>query len=134
MELFGGQRRETVRQIEAHLMAEYGERAGAGAVHLLGTGIEHALHKVEILDAWPIDSAAPAGRQADQVAGAAETIFTAPAVTRPYSAATSSRSSGRPTRIIGRCRAAEHRHAFFGQHHPDQRLDRSAALLCRRQC
>jgi hypothetical protein len=32
MQLLGGQQREAVGEIEAHLVAEHGQRAGAGAV------------------------------------------------------------------------------------------------------
>ena len=36
-------------EIEAHLMPEYGQRAGAGAVGLGDTVIAHAAHEVEVL-------------------------------------------------------------------------------------
>ena len=49
VQLLGGEHGEALAQIEAHLRAEDGERAGAGPVHLLGTAGEHAVHEVEIL-------------------------------------------------------------------------------------
>src|SRR3546814_18484584 len=49
MELLGGQHRETRGEIEAHLRAEYRQRADPGAVVLPRAGIEDSLHQIEIL-------------------------------------------------------------------------------------
>ncbi|BCI71056.1 hypothetical protein SPKIRA_18860 [Sphingomonas paucimobilis] len=49
MQLLGGQDGKTLGQIEAHLVAEDRQRAGAGAVHLLHTLGQHPVHEVEIL-------------------------------------------------------------------------------------
>src|SRR5262249_16998915 len=45
----GRQQREAGRKIEAHLVAEHGQRAGAGAVMLLRAVAQDALHQVEVL-------------------------------------------------------------------------------------
>src|SRR3546814_1294131 len=45
----GGQHRETRGEIEAHLRAEYRQRADPGAVVLPRAGIEDSLHQIEIL-------------------------------------------------------------------------------------
>ncbi len=47
--LLGGDQRESLRQIEAHLVAEHTGRAGAGAVGFLRAMIEHVLHQIEVL-------------------------------------------------------------------------------------
>ncbi len=48
-QLFGCHHREAVGQIEAHLMAENGKRAGACAVALLHAVLQNFFHKVVIL-------------------------------------------------------------------------------------
>ena len=48
-QLLGGQKRKTLCQIEAHLMAEDGARAGAGPVALFHARLQHAIHKLQIL-------------------------------------------------------------------------------------
>ena len=45
----GGQHREARRQIEAHLVAEHRQRAGAGAVVFLRTVGEDAFEQVVVL-------------------------------------------------------------------------------------
>ena len=47
--LLGGDQRKAVGQIEAHLMAEDRQRAGAGAVALLHARLQHFFHQIEIL-------------------------------------------------------------------------------------
>ena len=47
--LLGGDQRETLRQIEAHLVAEHAGGAGAGAVGFCGAVVQHVLHQVEVL-------------------------------------------------------------------------------------
>ena len=49
VQLLGGDQRKAVGEIEAHLMAEHRQRAGAGAVALLHAVGEDVLHQVEIL-------------------------------------------------------------------------------------
>ena len=49
VEFFGGQKRETLRQIEAHLVAEHGARAGAGAVGFVVAVLHDVAHQAEIL-------------------------------------------------------------------------------------
>ena len=49
VQLLGGDQREALGEVEAHLMAEHRERAGAGAVALLHAVGEHVLHQIEIL-------------------------------------------------------------------------------------
>ncbi len=49
VQLLGRDQREALRQIEPHLVAEYGQRAGAGAVVLLRTVGEYPLHQLVIL-------------------------------------------------------------------------------------
>ena len=49
MQLLGRDHRKAVRQIEAHLMAEHRQRAGAGAVALLGAVGEDAFHQLVVL-------------------------------------------------------------------------------------
>lgn len=46
--LLGGHQREAFGQVEAHLMAEQGDGAGAGTVGLDGPLIQDLLHQVEI--------------------------------------------------------------------------------------
>ena len=46
VKLLGREHGEALREIEAHLRAEHAERAGAGAVHRLDAGREHAVHEV----------------------------------------------------------------------------------------
>jgi hypothetical protein len=41
--------REALMQVETHLVAEDGTRAGAGAVGLDGTVFQHMAHQVEVL-------------------------------------------------------------------------------------
>ena len=91
----GGDQREARRQVEAHLMAEHRERAGAGAVLLDGAHVEDAPEQVVISVHRPFlrAGAAPGKRAAD--------ICTA-----PLRAATAGRSPGRgSTSRAGRCRA-----------------------------
>ena len=47
--LLGGDEREAGGQIEAHLMPEHAERAGAGAIGLANALGAHATHEVEVL-------------------------------------------------------------------------------------
>ena len=49
MHLLGGDQRKAVGQIEAHLMAEDGARAGAGAVAFLHARVADKPEQVEIL-------------------------------------------------------------------------------------
>ena len=49
VELLGGEAWEAVGQVEAHLVAEDADGAGAGAVLALGAVVEHILQKVKIL-------------------------------------------------------------------------------------
>jgi hypothetical protein len=49
VQLLGGDQREAGGEVEAHLPAERGERAGAGAVGPAGTVLEHVAHEVEVL-------------------------------------------------------------------------------------
>ena len=49
VQLLGRQQRKAFGQIEAQLMAEHRERAGAGAVALLHAVGENVLHQIEIL-------------------------------------------------------------------------------------
>ena len=48
MHLLGGDEREALGQVEAHLVAEHAAGAGAGAVGLLHPGVEDALEEVEV--------------------------------------------------------------------------------------
>src|ERR1700722_15062785 len=48
VQLLGGDERKALREDEAHLVAEHRQRAGAGAVALLQTGLEDAVDQVEI--------------------------------------------------------------------------------------
>ena len=48
VKLLGGQEREALGQIEAHLMAEQAQRAGARAVAALNTPFAHQTQKIEI--------------------------------------------------------------------------------------
>src|SRR2546423_11160200 len=49
MDFLGGQQREAGCQVESHLPAEGGQRAGARAVGLPVTVLEHVAHEIEIL-------------------------------------------------------------------------------------
>src|SRR6185436_15715995 len=49
MQLLRRDQRETLREIEAHLVAEDGQRTGAGAVMLLKAMLKHAFHQIVIL-------------------------------------------------------------------------------------
>ncbi len=49
MHLLGGDQRKAVGQIEAHLVAEDGARAGAGAVALFHARVADQPEKIEIL-------------------------------------------------------------------------------------
>ena len=49
MQFLGGEQRESLFEIESHLMAEHGERARARAVALRGALVEYASEQVEIL-------------------------------------------------------------------------------------
>src|SRR5437773_6929131 len=49
MQLLGSGERKTIGEVEAHLVAEHRERAGAGAVALLDAVAENVLDQVEIL-------------------------------------------------------------------------------------
>jgi hypothetical protein len=49
VQLLGGQQRESPRQVETHLPAEYRARAGSGAVCLGAAMFEDMAHQVEIL-------------------------------------------------------------------------------------
>ena len=46
---FGGQQRKALRQIEAHLMAEQRQRAGAGSVLLAPALAQQQIEEIEIL-------------------------------------------------------------------------------------
>ncbi len=48
MQLLGGDKREALREVEAHLMAEHAQCAHAGAVLLPGAFVEDALEEVVI--------------------------------------------------------------------------------------
>ncbi len=45
--LLGGHQRKAFLQIEAHLVAEHGQGAGAGAVGFMGAVLFHMAHEVE---------------------------------------------------------------------------------------
>ena len=49
MQLFGRQNRKAMAQIKAHLMAEHGQSAGAGAIIALHAVVQHMLKQVKIL-------------------------------------------------------------------------------------
>jgi len=49
IEFLGGDEREALREVEAHLVAEHRQRAGAGAVGLLRAVGEDAFEKLKIL-------------------------------------------------------------------------------------
>ena len=49
VQLLGGDQRKSLRQVVTRLMAEHGDRAGAGAVAFLHATGENVLHQVEIL-------------------------------------------------------------------------------------
>ena len=49
MDFLGGNQGESLRQIEAHLVAKDADRAGAGPVVFFGAGCQHVAHQVEIL-------------------------------------------------------------------------------------
>src|SRR5262245_9057228 len=49
MQLLGGDEREALAEIEAHLMTEERERAGPGAVPFAGSALAHAGEEIEIL-------------------------------------------------------------------------------------
>ena len=49
MQLFGRQKREGLRQIEAHLAAKHAQCAGARAVAARDAIVENVLQKIEIL-------------------------------------------------------------------------------------
>src|SRR5438309_9853469 len=49
MNFLGGQQRKAGRQVESHLPAEGGQRAGARAVVLSVTVLEHVTHEIEVL-------------------------------------------------------------------------------------
>ena len=49
VQLLGGGEREAGAKIEAHLMAEHRNRAGAGAVALLHAVRQHVFHQFEVL-------------------------------------------------------------------------------------
>ena len=44
--LLGGDQREALRQIEAHLVAEHADGAGAGAVGFFRAVVQHVLHQI----------------------------------------------------------------------------------------
>ncbi len=48
-ELLGSEQRESIGEVEAHLMAEDGEGAGAGAIVLLPTRRQNVLQQIQIL-------------------------------------------------------------------------------------
>src|SRR5882724_7571386 len=48
MHLLGRQEREARGQVESHLPAERGQRAGSGAVGFLVPMIEHVTHEIEV--------------------------------------------------------------------------------------
>src|SRR5690606_27820361 len=49
VQLLGGDQREALAQVEAHLPAEHAAGPGAGAVVLVGTVLEHVAQQVEVL-------------------------------------------------------------------------------------
>src|SRR5437879_6090548 len=49
MDFLGGQQRKARCQVESHLPAERGQRAGPGAVGFLVPVIEHVAHEIEVL-------------------------------------------------------------------------------------
>jgi hypothetical protein len=48
VQLLGGNEREALRQVKAHLVAKDGERAGAGAVHLGNALVEDSLEQLVV--------------------------------------------------------------------------------------
>src|SRR5947207_382360 len=48
MQLLGGHQRKAVRQIETHLMPEYRQRSGAGAIVFALPVVQHVAHEVEV--------------------------------------------------------------------------------------
>ena len=48
VQFFGGEKREAILQLEAHLVAEHRAGAGAGAVGFVGAVFENVAHQVEI--------------------------------------------------------------------------------------
>ena len=49
VQLLGGEQREAVGEIEAHLIAEHRQRAGAGAVALFRAAAQNVFHQIEVL-------------------------------------------------------------------------------------
>ena len=49
MKLFRGYHRKAILKVETHLVAEYTQRARAGAVMLLRAGFHYMAHQVEVL-------------------------------------------------------------------------------------
>src|SRR5690606_37590089 len=49
MDFLGGHQRESLFQVEAHLMAEHRKGAGAGSVFLLHTFLQHPPHEIMVL-------------------------------------------------------------------------------------
>src|SRR6185312_7543382 len=66
VQLLGGEQREAVVERKAHLVAEYRERAGAGAVTLLHAALENLFHQFEILPHRPPLLPAALGRRVER--------------------------------------------------------------------
>jgi hypothetical protein len=49
MALFGSHQRKTLGQVKTHLMTKHTHCAGAGAIFLFDSLIQHMLHQIEIL-------------------------------------------------------------------------------------
>ena len=49
VQLLGGDERKAFGEIEAHLVTEHRQRAGSGAVALLGSGREDSVHQIKVL-------------------------------------------------------------------------------------
>src|SRR6185437_10809168 len=92
MQLLGGQQREAVAEIEAHLMAEHGQSAGAGAVALLDAVIENPLHQFEVLaHGGPHSDSGPTWGSLPRPATPTQPLSTPP---RPLTAARQGRNLG----------------------------------------
>ena len=59
--LLGRKQREARAEIEAHLIAEHRQRAGAGAVALAMTVVAHVAHEIEVGLHWSQGVAAAIG-------------------------------------------------------------------------
>ena len=78
VDLLGGDQREAGAEVEAHLVAEDRERAGAGAVGLLDALVEDAGEEVEVLLHDPKPSRRPTGLSTERRAGVSSHPHRAP--------------------------------------------------------